>query len=516
MPQRRPSQIACLPRLRWQLLQPLLGLLLLSCLGAEVARAHPMGNFSINHYARFEAHPTELHLRYILDFAEIPTVTERALMHADDSGHVSEANRDAYLRSKSSEMLAGLSLNIDARPTAPVLQTSQLAFQPGSGGLPILRVILDTVISLPAPMPASGWQVVYQDSNYATRTGWKEILAQGGAGIGLTASSVPTVDVSRELTSYPTDPGTVPLRLTEAAFTVQTGNGAAPSGQGGAASAGSAVPPTTLTLPSRDSRTPQDAFTQAIAAQKLTGGVVAVALGLSFLFGAFHALSPGHGKTMVAAYLVGTRGTAKHAVFLGLVVTVTHTIGVFALGLVTFVAARYIVPERLYPVLSGLSGLGILIIGLGMLWTRVAVLRRAHTAGDDMYADDDEREAFFQAEEGTGAPPPGGSKEEPLSLCTLLVLGITGGILPCPSALVVMLSAIYLHRIAFGMTMIVAFSLGLATVLTIIGILVVRARGWLERMPMTGALTTRLPIVSAAIVTVLGLVLLVRACNGGF
>jgi ABC-type nickel/cobalt efflux system permease component RcnA len=353
-------------------------------------------------------------------------------------------------------------------------------------------------------MPASGWQIAYQDNNYAPRTGWKEILAQGGEGMALTASSVPTTDVSRELTSYPVDPSAVPLRLTEATFTMKAGSGTAKTGH---RSSPGGTPSTIRSNPSHSNRTPQDAFTQAIATQKLTGGVMVVALGLSFLFGALHALSPGHGKTMVAAYLVGTRGTAKHAVFLGLVVTLTHTIGVFALGLVTFVAAQYIVPERLYPVLSGLSGLGILTIGLGMLWTRLDTLRRAH-------ADDDERETFFQTEENEA--PPADAHEQPLSLRTLLVLGITGGILPCPSALVVMLSAIYLHRIAFGMTMIVAFSLGLAAVLTLIGILVVRARGWLERLPLTGALTTRLPILSATIVTVLGFVLLVRACNGGF
>ena len=472
-----------------------------------------MGNFSINHYARFEAHLTDLHLRYILDFAEIPTVTERTLMRADEGGHVSSADRDAYLRRKSGEMLAGLSITVNARPTVPTLETTQLAFQPGSGGLPILRVILDGTIALSGSAPSSGWKIGYQDNNYATRTGWKEVVAQGNGGAVLTASSVPNIDVSRELTQYPTDAGAVPPRLTEATFTVQSG-GEVGANSGNASTAAGSVQ-TTNGTPSGGDRSPRDAFTQAITAQKLTGGVVALSLGLSFLFGAFHALSPGHGKTMVAAYLVGTRGTAKHAVFLGLVVTLTHTIGVFALGFVTFVAAQYIVPERLYPVLSGLSGLGILVIGLGMLWTRVAALHRAHAQGSDLYADEDEREAFFHADESAAAPP-ADEKDEPLSLRTLLVLGVTGGILPCPSALVVMLSAIYLHRIAFGMTMIVAFSLGLAAVLTLIGILVVRARGWLERLPLAGALTTRLPIVSAAIVTVLGFVLLVRAFNGGF
>ncbi|MCW3053759.1 MAG: hypothetical protein JWN14_2929 [Chthonomonadales bacterium] len=504
MSQPRLLQFALPPRFRWQRLLPLLGLFCFASL-APRADAHPMGNFSINHYARFEAHSGTLALRYILDFAEIPTVPERTQMHADENGHVSDANRDAYLQQKSREILANLVLTVNSRPTLPSLHSSHLEFQPGSGGLPILRLILDTTIPLTSPMPASGWQIHYQDNNYATRTGWKEILAQADARMRLTASSVPTTDVSRELTSYPIDPAAVPLHLTEATFAVQTGRGASTK-QG-------TPPPDVPPASSHNNRTPQDAFTQAIAAPNLTGGLIALALGVSFLFGAFHALSPGHGKTMVAAYLVGTRGTAKHAVFLGLVVTLTHTIGVFILGFVTFVAAQYIVPEKLYPVLSGLSGLGILVIGLGMLWTRVAALH--HTQNGALYTDDDEREAFFQTEE-EAVTPPDDPKEAPLSLRTLLVLGITGGILPCPSALVVMLAAIGLHRIVFGMIMIVAFSLGLATVLTLIGILVVRARGWLERLPLTGSLTTRLPIVSAAIVTLLGLILFVRACNGSF
>src|SRR5581483_9318026 len=103
----------------------------------------------------------------------------------------------------------------------------------------------------------------------------------------------------------------------------------------------------------------------------------------------------------------------------------------------------------------------------------------------------------------------------PLSFKTLLVLGITGGALPCPSALVVMLSAIALHRVAFGLALITSFSLGLATVLTGIGLLVVYARGFLERLPMSGRVMTRLPILSAAVVTVIGLVLVVRAVSGG-
>ncbi len=503
-PQRPPFRFLRCPCL-W------LSVVLMTLLGSALpAAAHPMGNFSINHYARFEAHAAELHLRYILDFAEIPTVTERDAMHADETGKALPANRAEYLSTKSAELLHGLSLTVNGSPAPLKIQATNLVFQPGSGGLPILRVILDGVVSLPLTAPPAGWQIVYRDTNYAERTGWKEIVAQAGRDASLRTSSVPMLDQSQELTRYPTDLSIVPPRVTEATFTVgKPGEGGGVPAAMGSGQAGKREPGAS------GGSTPRDAFTQAITTQKLTAGIVLVSLGLSFLFGAFHALSPGHGKTMVAAYLVGTRGTAKHALFLGLVVTLTHTIGVFMLGFVTLFAARYIVPERLYPILSALSGLGIIVIGLGMLWTRLASARRIHAASEDLYAEDDERESFFASEEAPSAPTEG-NDSEPLSFKTLLVLGITGGALPCPSALVVMLSAIALHRVAFGMAMIVAFSLGLATILTAIGILVIRARGFLERLPLTGRLTTRLPVLSAILVTLIGVVLLVRSFSGSF
>ena len=165
------------------------------------------------------------------------------------------------------------------------------------------------------------------------------------------------------------------------------------------------------------------------------------------------------------------RGTARHAIFLGGVVTLTHTLGVFALGLITLSATRYIVPERLYPVLSALSGGAIVCIGAALLRQRIgALMAQKRDAKRDGIALYDEDESAFM--------PPPLPENAPISLRSLVTLGITGGALPCPSALVVMLSATALHRVAFGLALITTFSLGLAVVLTGIGLLVVRARGF--------------------------------------
>ncbi len=219
--------------------------------------------------------------------------------------------------------------------------------------------------------------------------------------------------------------------------------------------------------------------------------------------GAFHALEPGHGKTLVAAYLVGSRGTAWHALVLGLVVTASHTAGVYLLGAVTLYASRYVLPERLYPWLGITSGL--LIAGLGF----VLFLRRyagdpgahghdhAHDHGDHTHTHAHDHHDHTH----------GGD----VSLRTLFALGITGGIVPCPAALVVLLSAISLNRVAFGLVLIVAFSLGLAAVLVAVGLLIVHARSLMTRFQGDGPLVTRwLPLTSSAVMTVLGVAIVVQ------
>jgi ABC-type nickel/cobalt efflux system permease component RcnA len=190
---------------------------------------------------------------------------------------------------------------------------------------------------------------------------------------------------------------------------------------------------------------------------------------------------------MVAAYLVGSRGTPRHALLLGLTVTATHTAGVFALGLVTLALSELIVPEQLYPWLNLISAL--LVVGVGASVLRARLRRRhAHHHHHHQHAD--------------------------RSLRNLLAVGISGGLLPCPTALVVLLAAISLHRVGYGLVLIVAFSLGLAGAMTAVGLAAVSARRFLRKKNFEGRIVRALPAVSAALILVLGLAMTTRALPG--
>ena len=232
----------------------------------------------------------------------------------------------------------------------------------------------------------------------------------------------------------------------------------------------------------------------------------------SFVWGAMHAMSPGHGKTIVGAYLVGERATLQHAVFLGLTTTITHTIGVFALGLVTLFASQYILPEQLYPWLSCLSGLMVVVIGLNLFISRIQttqILKRSpvgHSHADDHHHHDHHHDHHHHDHShGNHSHLPPDADGSPVTWRSLLALGISGGIVPCPSALVVLLSSISLGRIGFGLVLVLAFSLGLAGVLTGLGLLLVRARWIFERLPKQVRLVRVLPAMSALFIAVLGL-----------
>ena len=269
---------------------------------------------------------------------------------------------------------------------------------------------------------------------------------------------------------------------------------------------GPAVAPP-LHLQANQQATPRSAFTELITTRSLTLWFLITAAFIAFGLGALHALEPGHGKTIVAAYLVGSRGTARHALLLGLIVTASHTAGVFALGAITLYASRYIVPEQLYPWLGVFSGLTIAGLGGYMFLRRWSGLDldHSHTSGQL-------HSHWFSSSKQSSAPPPSVEPRKAVSLYQLFALGITGGIIPCPAALVVLLSAFALHRIGLGFFLIIAFSLGLAAVLISFGMLMVYGRRFMARLQVNGPLTTRwLPVASAAFMTVLGAAIAVRA-----
>jgi ABC-type nickel/cobalt efflux system permease component RcnA len=225
---------------------------------------------------------------------------------------------------------------------------------------------------------------------------------------------------------------------------------------------------------------------------ELGWGVMLLGMMAAFAFGAVHALSPGHGKTLVAAYLVGARGTPKHAIFLGLMVTFTHTISVFALGLVTLYLSQFVLPEKITPVLGVISGLTIVWVGATLLYRRTVGRRPAVTSG-------------LVHDHGDGRVHTHVPDE--ISMGGLIALGASGGLVPCPSALVLLLTSVSLNRVGLGLTLLTAFSAGLAVVLSAIGLVVLYAK---HLLPDSASAARNpwfrwLPIASAAVVVCIGI-----------
>jgi ABC-type nickel/cobalt efflux system permease component RcnA len=398
------------------------------------AHAHPLGNFSVNHLAEISVSSDRVDVRYVLDAAEIPTFQHT--VHARE------------------EVAKRLTITVDGRP-APLTQgAATTTHPPGQGGLPTTRVIIPLRAEVDHPRT-----VTLRDGTFPGRVGWKAVVAQPGAETA-TRSTAPATDPTNELRAYPKDLLKSPADLRTATLTVRPGSGTleAPGAQ-----------------PVHTSGSAGDGF-----AGILGGGdrVLLLLLLAAFGWGAVHALSPGHGKAMVAAYLVGTRGRPRDAVALGAIVTATHTAGVFALGLITLALSQYVLPEHLYPYLNLLSGL--LVVGVG-----VSVLRR-HL-----------RQRNHHHHHHHHHPTTKG----------LLAMGAAAGLIPCPSALVVLLGAISQNQVALGMVLIVAFSAGLAATLSALGLAVVLAR----RLPLPGRVLTALPAVSAVAIVLVGCVLTVNA-----
>lgn len=207
---------------------------------------------------------------------------------------------------------------------------------------------------------------------------------------------------------------------------------------------------------------------------------------VSFFLGALHALGPGHGKSVAAAYLVGSRATMAHAFALGAVLTAAHIGSVLCFGVIALWAAERFVSEQMVIVLEVSAGLGIMILGLVLLISRLRKRRRSDHDHNHVHIHD---------------------HEEKVSLGAILTLGITSGIVPCPAAIVVLLYAIAVGRIALGLVLIIVFSFGLACVLMGIGVLAVRARSWLVRFDEHGAIARHAPVISAVLVTLLGVAL---------
>jgi ABC-type nickel/cobalt efflux system permease component RcnA len=411
-------------------------------ISASPALAHPLGNFSVNHLTVVSISADRVDIRYVLDQAEIPTFRERGV------------GDEEVLRRKLAEVERRLRLTVDGRkvPLRPA-GAPALSHPTGQGGLPTTR--LELLLSAPARGARS---VSIEDATFPGRVGWKAVQVRPGEGTAV-RTGAPATDPTGGLRSYPEDLLSSPSDVREANFTVRPGAGTLEAGAGRQAV---------------DDDAAEDGFAGLLDGD----GVLLLLLLAAFGWGALHALSPGHGKAMVAAYLVGTRGSTRDAVILGATVTVTHTAGVVALGFVALGLSAWVLPEQLYPWLTLASGL--MVVGVG-----VAVLRRrAHAHHHDHHHHHRK---------------------------SLLAMGASAGLIPCPSALVVLLGAVAQHRIGLGLVLIVAFSAGLAATLTGLGIAVVHAGKLLSRLPVPGRLAAAVPALSAALIVVVGLALTAQA-----
>ena len=456
------------------------------------APAHLIDSANIDQYTRLEIAAKRIQIHYILNMGDFPAYIERRAIDTNVDAQLSAEEQQVYLNKKIPELLARLSLQVNNSPVPLSLVSSDLSFPaiiiPDVEGQ---LITMQLVLNLEAPLPenAAPLNVEYSNNNFTDGSGWREIVVHPLDGLTLNDPALEQ-DLSHELQSYPTAMKSTLLDVRSVRFRAALGGTAQPQ-------------PVSTAVAGSTLRQPDDPFAGLIAAPILTPQLILFSLLLSLLLGAGHALTPGHGKTIVGAYLVGNRGRAKDAVILGLTTTVTHTSSVFVLGFITMFISSYILPERLFPWLELLSGALVVVIGLRMFWQRLIDFARYGYVPQHNHED--------HPHEHEHGPHTHTHDVQPITLRGLLALGVSGGLLPCPSALVVMLGAIALHRIAFGMLLIVAFSIGLAGVLTGIGLLLVYAQRLFERFPSDGRLIRGVSVVSAAVVTVAGLVITVGA-----
>jgi ABC-type nickel/cobalt efflux system permease component RcnA len=491
------------------------------------SRAHPMGNFSISRYAGITIDGHFVELRYFIDMAEIPTFQEmqqNSMVAQSDDPRVR-----SYLSSQAEAFRKNLLVTLNGQPLSLETTSQDILFSPGAGNLPTMKFGLVYRAHLSETCAVMPCELEYHDANFSGRLGWKEVVTSSSHEVKIQNSSVPSHDRSNQLSNYPTDlinsppqdvaakiiysvempsdrlspaiaqvrPGTAPPAATAPAASHPrpskkgtSDNSKMISAQAISLSDANSQP---AQLGPNQQNTPRNPFTELMAIKQISFTIALLAAAIAAGLGALHALEPGHGKTIVAGYLVGSKGTARHALLLGMIVTISHTAGVYLLGAITLYAQKYVLPDRIYPFLGVLSGSLIAGMGCYLFLQRYLGSEFAHTHSDEISAAGEARKGTTKSTSGK------------ISAGQLLVLGITGGIVPCPAALVVLLSAVALHRTGFGLFLIVAFSIGLAAVLIVMGLAAVYARHMVSRLPLDGPLIQRwLPMGSAAMIVLLG------------
>jgi ABC-type nickel/cobalt efflux system permease component RcnA len=482
--------------------------------------AHPMGNFSVSHYSRLDFKSGAVEVQYVLDLAEIPAFQ---LLDSWQIDSKDQSLLEAKCRIEAQSWLKNVVIT-QAGHRFPLRLTSvDPTAMEGAGGLPVLRI---SMLAEASPQPGA---MTYEDRNFPGRAGWKEIVIDHDPSVKIAKSSFGETDISKALTFYPTDPAiNQPQDLTAQVEWSLVQTKPAPV-------VTSSIKPPPVPAPVPFSQRPStgpgavvrgDFLSKMLQRKELSGSLILLGICVAFGLGSMHAMSPGHGKTIVAAYLVGSRGTLKHAGLLGFTVTFTHTFTVFVLGLGMLFFQKYFVAENVVATLGAVSGLSIVGVGLYLLYQRARALMDCfdHSHTHEQAFPETSRPAYTRIAElraaESGQPlktdsfihSHGGSTHShnidgEITPGSLIALGVSGGIVPCPSALILMLSAIALGYPGFGLVLLVGFSSGLALVLIAIGAMALYARHLLpdSQKASRHPAVRLIPVFSSVVVIVLGL-----------
>jgi ABC-type nickel/cobalt efflux system permease component RcnA len=463
-------------RRRWWLGLAALGIVgIVLALPARPASAHPLGNFSVNQAVALGLYPDRVEAAAIVDLAELPTLQERAAVAAEGGAR--------YNAQVCDELAHDVAVRVDGHRLMWTVRPTGLQYRPGSAGLRTTRITCALAADADLSAPST---VDIADRYQADRIGWRELTA-AGHGVHPVDPPIPARSASDGLRSYPADLLGSPLDQRSARLRVEPGDGPAAVGP---------APGTNRGDPLSRWIAGADKTLEGLVGGHLTPLVGLLAVGLALALGAGHAALPGHGKTVMAAYLAGRQGRPRDALVVGATVTFTHTGGVLVLGLLLTTTAG-LAGEVVLGWLGIASGVLVAAVGVGMLVAasrrRASGHRHHHHHHDDNHHHDH--------------PHPAGRR------LGLLGMGVAGGLVPSPSALVVLLGAIGLGQTAFGVLLVVAYGLGMAGTLTAAGLLLIRLRDrWAARPRRALTRLARLvPAGSAALVLCVGLGLAGRA-----
>ena len=467
---------------------------------AGIASAHPLGNYTVNRAVAVTVESHAISVRYVVDMAEIPAFSELQVIDRDGNGQTDSTELVDYAASACDADRSAVDLKVDG--TSLSLATSdppRLSFPAGAGGLSTLRLVCSFRAALTDGSVERA--VAVADRTDDGHVGWREVTITAGQGIAILNSDVPALSPSEQLTHYPINALQTPpdVRMGSARFRS--------SGSGGGVTVTNPTAPTV--------RATADDPLASLVGGSLTPLTAVAAITLAMALGAAHAVSPGHGKTLVAAYLIGSQGSARHAATLGVTVAVTHTAGVFLLGAVTLLIGQFLVPERVIEWLSLGSGGLVILLGAGLV---VRALRgnRGQTLHPHPHPHGHEHahEHAHGETEGPAHPhshPHGKSRDGTLRSRNVVALGLAGGMVPSASALIVLLVAITTGRLGFGLVLIVAFGSGMALVLGGLAVATtmlrgaIRAPAGLASHPTARMIARNIPLVSGLAVLVAGL-----------